>query len=315
MNLFKKLILNRIILVGLTVLISVITILLSLLWNTQLSLIINRVNAGEPAPLQIIIFAGIIIVASSCMAYILSVCSAWTCETLAHDLRMWYAKSITGLPIREIENMNAGEQVSKLQNEINDVSGFLRTNLFSFIDDLIRFSGSFSLLLWLNPKLTLLSNAPAALLILYTLYASKVIGQATLKSQQANANMTGFADTLITLFPIIRLFDASQLLKGQYEEALAEWKTTTLCEEGRKARLMSPSGLFSYIPLLILLLIGGKQIIQGTTTIGVLYVFINLSGNVSGVMMNLPGRIAGFRRFAANMQGLESSVLIRKGGY
>lgn len=73
--------------------------------------------------------------------------------------------------------------------------------------------------------------------------------------------------------------------------------------------------LFSYIPLLILLLIGGNQIIQGTTTIGTLYIFINLSGNVSGVMMNMPNRIAGFRRFVANMQRLEPSVLIENGGH
>lgn len=315
MNLLKKLILNRITLIGLTVFISVITIFVSLLWNTQLSFIINRVNVGKPVPLRAIIFAGIIMLASSCMTYVLSICSGWTCETLAHDLRMGYAKNFIDLPITEIENMNAGEQLSKLQNEINDVSGFLRANLFSIIDDLIRFIGSFSWLLWLNPKLTLLANAPAALLMWYTLYASKVIGQAALKSQLANANMAGFADTLITLFPIIRLFDANQLLKRQYDDALVEWKTTTLREEHRKAQLMSPSGLFSYIPLLILLLIGGKQIIQGTITIGTLYVFINLSGNVSGVMMNLPGRIAGFRRFAANMQRLEPSVLVENGGH
>jgi ABC-type bacteriocin/lantibiotic exporter with double-glycine peptidase domain len=315
MNLFKKLILNRISLIGLTVFISVITICVSLLWNAQLSFIINRVNLGKTVPLRTIIFAGIIMLASSGMAYVLGICSGWTCETLAHDLRMGYAKNLIDLPISEIENMNAGDQLSKLQNEINEVSGFLHSNLFSIIDDLIRFIGSFSWLLWLNPKLTLLANAPAALLMWYTLYASKVIGQAALKSQQANANMTGFADTLITLFPIIRLFDANQLLHRQYDDALVEWKTATLREERRKAQLMSPSGLFSYIPLLILLLIGGKQIIQGTLTIGTLYVFINLSGNVSGVMMNLPGRIAGFRRFVANMHRLEPSVLFENGGH
>lgn len=135
-------------------------------------------------------------------------------------------------------NVSAYAGTSKLQNEINDVLGFLRANLFSIIDDLIRFIGSFSWLLWLNPKLTLLANAPAALLMWYTLYASKVIGRAALKSQQANANMTGFADMLITLFPITRLFDANQLLHRQYDNALVEWKNATLREEHRKAQLI-----------------------------------------------------------------------------
>jgi|GEM_PF-3927362 len=50
------------------------------------------------------------------------------------------------------------------------------------------------------------------------------------------------------------------------------------------------------------------------TTIGTLYVFINLSGNVSGVMMNMPGRIAVFRRFLANMKRIEPFINIKDGG-
>ncbi len=65
--------------------------------------------------------------------------------------------------------------------------------------------------------------------------------------------------------------------------------------------------------LLLLFLIGGTQVIQGTATIGTLYAFINLSGNVSGVMMNMPGRIAVFRRFTANMNRIEPYVSIDTG--
>lgn len=315
MRLLNSLIVNRISLIGLSVLVSVMNISVSLLWNAQISVIINKVNLSERVSKQTIFVAGILILASSIMAYILGICSAWTCETLAHDLRMGYAKNTISLPIREIENINAGDLLSKLQNEINDVSAFLRANLFSIVDDIIRFIASFSWLMWLNPKLTLLANTPALLLMCYTVYSSKIIGQAALESQQANTTMNGFAGTLITLFPVIRTFEAGHVLQKQYNDALDEWKAATLREEHKKAQLMSPAGLFSYIPLLILILVGGKQIIDGQLSIGNLYVFINLSGNVSGVMMNMPGRMAGFRRFLANMHRLEPSVQIEKGGH
>jgi ABC-type bacteriocin/lantibiotic exporter with double-glycine peptidase domain len=102
------------------------------------------------------------------------------------------------------------------------------------------------------------------------------------------------------------------LFSRKYDDALSKWESATIKEERRKAQLLSPSGLFSYLPLLILFLIGGTQIINGITSIGTLYIFINLSGNVSGVMMNMPGRIAGYRRFSVNMKRLETSVLIEK---
>jgi ABC-type bacteriocin/lantibiotic exporter with double-glycine peptidase domain len=310
MALLKKLIHKRIGLTSLSICVSIISITVSLYWNTQLSGIINTINAGSSVLLRTILLGCATIVLSAGLAYLLGLCSGWTCETLAHDLRMGYATHFILLPIAEVENMNAGEQLSKLQNEINEVSVFLRANLFSVIDDLIKFIGTFSWLLWLNPKLALLANAPVALLMWYTVYSSRVIGRTTQESQQANMSMNGFADTLISVFPIMKLFEAVPLIQKQYDDVLRKWEKAGVKEEHTRARLMSLSAIFSCAPLMMLFLIGGTQIINGTTSIGTLLIFINLSGNVSGVMMNLPGRIASFRSFAVNMKRLEPSVLL-----
>lgn len=63
----------------------------------------------------------------------------------------------------------------------------------------------------------------------------------------------------------------------------------------------------------MLILIGGFLVIDDSISIGTLYVFINLSGNVSGVMMNMPGRIAMFHKFIANMERIEPFVSIKTG--
>jgi len=310
MNLLKKLLYKRTGFAVLTTGISILAVVASLWWNAQLSTIINTINTHNFVSMKTIVTAVITIFTNMELAYLLSMCSGWTCETLAHDLRMGYARHFTALPLNEIENLNAGEQLSRLQNEIGDVSGFLCANLFTIADDLIRFIVTFSWMLWLNPKLTLLANAPTVIIIWYTIYTSKVIGKATQRSQQANAQMSGFADTLITIFPIMRLFDANLLIQEKYNTALEEWEKASISQERKRAKLMSLSALLSCIPLLLLFLIGGSQVIHGSTNIGTLYVFINLSGNVSGVMMNMPGRIAMFRRYSANMKRIEPFVSI-----
>lgn len=310
MDLLKKLLYKRIGFVILNICISIFAVAVSLWWNAQLSSIINTININSMVSARAIIIAAITIVASMGLAYLMSICSGWTCETMAHDLRMGYAVHFTTLSITEIENLNVGEQLSRLQNELSDVSGFLRTNLFGIVDDFIKFIVTFSWMLWINPKLTLFANMPTIFIILYTVYSSKVIGKAVQKSQQANAQMNGFADMLITVFPILRLFDANLLIQKQYNIALEQWENASISAERRRAKLMSLSALLSCIPLLLLFLIGGTEVIHGTTTIGTLYIFINLSGNVSGVMMNMPGRIAMFRKFSADMKRIEPFVSI-----
>lgn len=311
MNLLIRLLYKRIGLAVLTIGISILAIVISLWWNVQLSAIINIINTNNFVPTGTIILTAGTILISAVTTYSLNMCSGWTCETLMHDLRIGYAEHFTVLTIDEIENLNAGEQLSRLQNEINDISGFLRSNLFTIVDDFIRFVGTFSFMLWLNPGLTLFANIPTVIIILYTVYSSKVIGKAAHRSQQANAQMNGFADTLINIFPVLRIFDANLLIQEKYNIALEQWEKASISEENRRAKLMSLSALLSCIPLLLLFLIGGTQIIHGLTTIGTLYIFINLSGNVSGVMMNMPGRIAMFRRFTANMKRIEPFVSIK----
>jgi ABC-type multidrug transport system fused ATPase/permease subunit len=233
---------------------------------------------------------------------------AWTTETMAHDLRMGYANHFTSLHISEIDNLNAGEQVSKLQNEIDGAVNYIRGPVFTIADDIIRFAGTFRWLMYLNPKLTLLSNIPVVFLMWYTTYSSKIISKTAQQSQEANTNLNGFTDTLITIFPIMRLFNASALIQGKYNAALDRWENASVKEDRIRAGLMSLSGFFSLIPLMLLFLIGGTQILQGTLTLGTLYIFVNLSGNISGVMINMPGTIAGFRRFAVNMERLQPTI-------
>ena len=84
-------------------------------------------------------------------------------------------------------------------------------------------------------------------------------------------------------------------------------------EERRKAVLMSLSAVLGGLPLLLLFLVGGGQVIAGRLDIGAVYVFLNLSGNVSGVLGNLPGRIGGFRRFAANLARLQPNINLQGG--
>ena len=313
MSLLKKLLHKRIRLVIAALSICILSIALTLCWNLQLSSIINIVNSNGIITSGRIISAIVTILACMAISYILSMISGWTCETVAHDLRMGYAEHFTSLSLPEIENINSGEQLSMLQNEIDDISAFLYNNLFSFADDAVKFIATFIWMLCLNPRLTLLFNMPSVFITLYTGYTSRIISKAVHKSQQANAWMNGFADTLITVFPVLRLFDAANFIRVQYNKALDQWESAKVIEENTRAKLMSLSAVLSCLPLLLLVLIGGTQVVNGSTSIGTLYVFINLSGNVSGIMMNMPGRIAVFRKFSADMMRIEPYVSIKTG--
>ncbi len=82
---------------------------------------------------------------------------------------------------------------------------------------------------------------------------------------------------ILELFPVIQVYGAYQLIKGTIAENLSEWEKTNVKKEKVSARLMSLSGLLSFVPLLLLLGFGGTMVVNGEISIGMFYIFINLS--------------------------------------
>jgi ABC-type multidrug transport system fused ATPase/permease subunit len=283
----------------------------AMLWaNAQLAVIIDAASAGRP-PDAASLARMLAAMFALCFANYAAGCGAgYAGEIMTHDLRMGYARHFASLPFAESVRLNAGEQLSILQNEIAGVSAYLNAGLFALLGDAVRFFATVAWLLTINPVLTVAANLPAFIILTYVMWSSKVIDAATERSQQAMGEMNGFADTLLTMFPIIRLYDASRMILGGYEGAAASWKRHAIRSERVTARLMSLSGVLSGIPLLILFMVGGRMAMGGALSIGTLYIFLNLSGNVSGALMNMPRHIASFRRFAANMRRMDGKICL-----
>ena len=183
-------------------------------------------------------------------------------------------------------------------------------------DSLIKFIGSFGWLIYLNPFLAITSNLPVFFIIIYISFSSKILQKYTLKTNEENSKINSVTDSLMNLFPVIRLYQAQKMILENYSTLLTEWEKLNISMEKKKALLMSISAVITNIPLLLIILIGGKLVILGKLSLGELYVFISLSGNVSGILMNMPSFIMQFRIFGANLKKLNAPVIVdNTGGY
>lgn len=288
-----------------TLFLSLLSIAISLLWNYQLAAIINSVSCGQAVRTEVLVNAVLIMPGMILFQSAYTYLSGYTGEVINHSIRMEYAERFLVTDITFFESKNTGEQLSLLQNEIQETSDYISNQLFPLLNDVIKFMITFSWLLYLNAGLTLLANAPVAVILVYIVFTSKIIGALTEESQKETQKMNGLADTILTLFPVIKLYDAGKLFNELYHKRVNNWEKAGIKTERTSAGLMSLSAMLSCIPLLLLLLIGGIDVINGKIEIGVLYIYINLSGNVSGVLMNMPGHIGRFRRFAENRKRTE----------
>ena len=284
-----------------------------LVWNRQLAVLIDLVTSGQTVTKSIIMNLVVILAAYILMSGATTFVSGVTCTGINYSLRQNYIQKISNQNL-PTQKLNGGKEASVFLNELTAVSNFISENLFFMFDSLIKFIGSFGWLIYLNPFLAITSNLPVFFIIIYISFSSKILQKYTLKTNEENSKINSVTDSLMNLFPVIRLYQAQKMILENYSGLLTKWEKLNVSMEKKKALLMSISAIITNIPLLLIILIGGKLVILGKLTLGELYVFISLSGNVSGILMNMPSFIMQFRIFGANLKKLNAPVIVDNTG-
>ena len=284
-----------------------------LVWNRQLAVLIDLVTSGQTVTKSIIMNLVVILAAYILMSGATTFVSGVTCTGINYSLRQNYIQKISNQNL-PTQKLNGGKEASVLLNELTAVSNFISENLFFMFDSLIKFIGSFGWLIYLNPFLAITSNLPVFFIIIYISFSSKILQKYTLKTNEENSKINSVTDSLMNLFPVIRLYQAQKMILENYSTLLTEWEKLNISMEKKKALLMSISAVITNIPLLLIILIGGKLVILGKLSLGELYVFISLSGNVSGILINMPSFIMQFRIFGANLKKLNAPVIVDNTG-
>lgn len=286
----------------LTLLCCIGSVVTTLLWNKELAVLIDGVQAGLGLDRECVAWCAGCLVLAALFQGGMQFLSACAGEYAVYDLRMSLAKMTMRREYASIAKENGAELISLQQNEMEDINRYIADNLFTLCSTVTNFVFTLIFLFVQNGKLTLLYLIPVAGMAVYTTVSGKVIYRYTKEEQEAQKKMNGVAGTLLSLFPVVRIYEAEGLLRQSYRSRIDGWKDAVVAQERTKAKLMSVSGMLSCIPLVLLMLVGGRMILQGMLTIGTLYVFINLSGNVSGVMINISVHLANFRRFCGNLE-------------
>lgn len=315
MKILKKLIQLHKLLFMTAVLVTFLSVLFNLCWNKFLAQLLDVLENADliyqKNEIGIFFAAGTVIVLmhtiSECLS---SYLSSYTCEIFAHEMRMGYARHYLQCDIHTLSKLNVGEEQSAMQNELSEISDYLSENLFALMKQFSMFAATVLFLLCQNVKLAVFSIVPVIPLILYCSFSSRVIKNYTQQCQNSRKKINGLADMILELFPIIQVYDAYRLIADSIKESLSEWGNFSIQKERISARLMSLSGVLSFVPLLFLLGYGGFMVIHKELSMGTFYIFINLSGNVSGFLQNMPGIYAGFRRFRASLDRLEGKLWI-----
>lgn len=230
-------------------------------------------TSGELAE-QALIIAGLS-VASGIFLYLTRQSIIVLSRLVEYDLRNDFLKHVQTLPMDHFNNTPTGDTMALATNDISAVREFVGPALMYASNTITTLLFALTMMLTLSVKITLLALLPLPL-VSYTVYRlGKRIHGLSIAVQSQYADLTSNAQENLSGVRVVRAYVREKYAVGVFSAMSEEYRRKNL-ERVRVEQLMMPAMMVLIgLSQLIVLGVGGWEVIYGDATIGVIVQFFS----------------------------------------
>ncbi|MCY1669949.1 ABC transporter ATP-binding protein [Novosphingobium sp. SL115] len=208
------------------------------------------------------------------------------------DMRVALLRHLQTLSPRFYGSFRLGDLMSRLNSDVSDVQRAAGDTLLSALSNLLFFAGSVAMMLWLDWKLFLVGTVLVPLAVASFLHFQRRMTDLTRQMRESGADIGSLLVDTIMGMRTVSALGAEAHEAQRFGAANAGFIQTML-------RMQTVSFLTGALPGTIVttstaavIIYGGKQIIDGTMTIGALVAFLTYHGRLLGPVQALMGLTA-----------------------
>lgn len=186
---------------------------------------------------------------------------------ISRDLRKDTYNKITNMPIYAFSKENRGDFVSRMTNDVEEADYGIGTTLDMFIKDPIQIIVYIITMIGMSSQLTLYALVMIIVVCLFVLCLGQVMQRISFDAQNNRGGILSIFEQTLGILPIIKSFNAQQLFQKKFDK-LNLYSQKVFNKQNRFYSLAWPSTDFLITVIIVLMLcLGGKMILLGTSTI------------------------------------------------
>lgn len=193
---------------------------------------------------------------------------------IEYDLRNDFWSHIQKLPLRYFQNNSTGNIMSHATNDINSVRSFIGPAIMYFFDTVITLGFVITILFTLDYELTLYALLPLPFISIGVYAIGKVVHAKYMKIQENFSRMTTQAQENFSGIRAIKSYVREQ-------SEINKWDVISIEYFNRKMNLVKVQALIhpllyfiAGIAGLVVILVGGNKVINGTMNLGDIVAFV-----------------------------------------
>ncbi len=233
--------------------------------NIKLSGGIISAKSLVPYLLYLVIIYGGMAIFSYIQQYTMAVVTAKT----VRELREKINSKLSSLPLRYFDSHAKGDILSRVMNDVDNISNTLQHNLISVISSIVTIVGIFFMMLYKSWFLTVMIVLIVPVSLLVALRILRISRKLFKQQWDRMGELNGHVEEMYTGHKIVKIFGQEKLATDEFEEI-----NTDLTDTSRKAQFVSGIthpfiNLMDNVGYVLIAVIGGYLIVNnGVFSIG-----------------------------------------------
>lgn len=269
----------------------------------------KRLNVDLGGLGRSLVLLGVVYAASSVFTYLQGILSAklsqYTVKTMRRDL----FDNLVHLPIKYFDTHRHGDLMSRMTNDVENISTTISQSIASLISGVLTVLGSFAIMMVYSPLLTLISLSTIFLTIIVSSVMTKFMRKYFMQQQILLGRINGHVEEMVTGYRTVVAYSKEQDAIDEFSSMNDELRRCGIRAQicgGVMGPLMNCISNFGFV---LIAAFGGWFTMRGMITVGTIQAFILYSkqfsrpiNEIANQYANIQTAIAGAERIFEVME-------------
>lgn len=190
------------------------------------------------------------------------------------DMRKELFQHVLNLPVSWFDHVPTGSAVTRLTSDVEVLGEMFASGIITIVGDILLLAGIVSVMLWMNPKLSLVTFSVLPLLGYVACTFRRRMRQSFREVRARLARLNSFLAESIGGMSIIQVFNRQKDEERRFSELNASYRDANMPVIFWDASLYAIVEALSSVAVALIIWYGGGEIVKGALTFGVLVAFI-----------------------------------------
>jgi ATP-binding cassette subfamily B multidrug efflux pump len=198
-------------------------------------------------------------------------------QNTVYRMRTDLFRHLHQLPIPYFDKRQHGELMSRVTNDIENVSSTLNSSVIQIFSSLLTLIGMVGVMLWLSPLLTLITVTMVPLMFLGMKWITNRTGALFKQQQRSLGDLNGYIEETISGQRIVKTFSQEKKAISEFMDKNERLKGTAYWAQAYSGFIPKLFNVINNLNFAIIAGLGGVLALNGMITIGVIVIFAEYS--------------------------------------